>query len=98
MNIYSIIKDETEKFVDYLRTKSEWKIGDIYKIIVCGESADLPGFLNHIGQNIDIDMVQANVWTNIFNVNDYLPPINFHNSLNYSRVVGLAMPYMKIKK
>ncbi len=97
LNIYSIIKDELEKFIDYVKSKSIGGDDAIRKIIACGDSADLPGFLNHVGQNIDMEIVPANVWSNTFDINNYLPPIDFKESLNFATAVGLAMPYMKLK-
>jgi hypothetical protein len=35
----------------------------------------------------------GNVWVNMFNLNSYLPPIPFRDSLKFAAAVGLAAPY-----
>ncbi len=97
INVYSVIKDELEKFVDYIKTKRENNKSELHKVMVCGKSANLPGFLRHISQNLDVEIELANVWVNLFDTNEYLPPIDFDDSLNYSIAIGLAVPNIKNK-
>ncbi len=102
LNTFSIIKDEVEKFIDYVKSEKKNKKNiesyDIDRIILCGESTTLPGFLNHISQNLNIEIVRANVWSNVFNPNEYLPAITFDDSLSFATSIGLAVPYLKYKK
>lgn len=99
VNIFSIMKDEIEKFYQYSISKSADKKNNLPKeidqIILCGKSATLPGFVSHIAQNIDVEVVLGNVWTNVFNTNNYLPNIKFEDSLNYATAIGLALPNNK---
>ncbi len=98
LNIFSIVKDEVEKFIDYSKSKSgteSFLPEKIEKIILCGKSASLPGFATHLGQHIDIQVVFANVWTNVFNLDNRLPSIPFKNSLDFATPIGLAMPYLR---
>jgi type IV pilus assembly protein PilM len=95
-NVFSIIKDELEKFITYVKSNPRG-LGDvdaIEKIIVCGRYADMPGFLMDVGQNISgLDISLGNVWVNMFNLNTYLPPIPFRDSLKFAATIGLAAPY-----
>ncbi len=101
LNVFSIIKDEIEKFIDYVKLENKEKKDissfDIDKIILCGNSSNIPGFLNHISQNISIEVVKADVWANVFDLNKYLPPVKFNDSLNFATSIGLAIPYLKYK-
>lgn len=95
LNIFSVIKDEVEKFNEYLAAKSEGKgvllPKTVDEIILCGASATLPGFINHISQNIDKKIMIANVWNNVFDVKNRIPSIKFHDSLDFATAIGLAI-------
>lgn len=99
VNIFSIIKDEVEKFNNYIVSKASDAKNNlpatIDQIILCGKSASVPGLANHIAQNINAEVICANVWTNIFRVDDSLPAIKFQDSLNFATAIGLAIPHDK---
>jgi type IV pilus assembly protein PilM len=99
VGVFSVMKDEVEKFNNYIMSKSQNENimlpQAIDKIILCGKSASLPGLANHISQNIDAEVVPANVWTNILDIDDSLPAIRFEDSLAYVTSIGLAMPNNK---
>ncbi len=99
LNIFSILKDEAEKFNNYLIVKSSNKKNllpeNVDEIIVCGKSSALPGFLGYIAQYFYKEIIPANVWVNVFDLNDYVPKIKFIDSLDLAVLVGLAMPDLK---
>lgn len=96
LNIFSIIKDEVEKFNKYWNSQVENHKEDGFRpldqIILCGRVAAIPGLVNHIGQNIGIDTVVGNVWANAFDLKEYIPNLKFFDSLDYAVAVGLAIP------
>ncbi|MFA6227502.1 MAG: pilus assembly protein PilM [Candidatus Paceibacterota bacterium] len=96
LNIYSILKDEIEKFNTYWLTQTantETSRSDKpRKIVFCGRSAALPGFLNHISQSLGIETILANVWVNAIDTDKFLPTLGFVDSLDYATAIGLAMP------
>jgi type IV pilus assembly protein PilM len=99
-NIFSVIKDEVEKFHQYVISKAQDKNSfetenTVDQIVLCGRSVVLPGFINYIAQGISTEVVFGNVWTNVFNINDYLPPLKFEESLRFATAVGLALPNNK---
>ena len=99
LNVYSILKDEIEKFSEYWLTQVGDRAGHKSerpnKIIFCGRSSALPGLLIHINQNMGMDAVLANVWVNIIDINKTLPEIGFIDSLDYATAIGLAIPFKK---
>ncbi len=98
-NVFSVIKDEIEKFNDYLVSKSKDKSAALPasagRIIFCGKSAALPGFVNHISQNLDHETALANVWVNAFDINDHVPTVQFRDSLDFAAAIGLAYGHDK---
>ena len=94
LNVFSVIKDEVEKVNEYWSThtkNADIRLPEIKKIILCGKGSALPGFANHINQNLGFDIKLANVWKNVFNTNDFLPGITFLESLDFPAVIGLSI-------
>lgn len=95
LNIFSVFKDEINKFIKYwiLQDDKDYSSFDkkISKIIVCGRTCCLSNFSDHIVQGIDIQVSLADVWVNVFDKNVYLPELKFTDSLDYSVPVGLIL-------
>jgi len=95
LNIFSVFKDEVEKFSGYWSSQND-KSEDIFsqkieKVIMCGKCSVLPGFREYIEQSLGIEVTLANVWQNVFNLDSYLPELKFIDSLDYAVPVGLAL-------
>ncbi len=99
MNIFSIFKDEVEKFNEYIINKfpntNASSIKNVERIIICGKSSVLPGLSKHINQKINAEVVLANTWSNVFNTNDYVSSIKFNDSLSFVTPIGLAISSYK---
>ena len=99
INVFSILKDELEKFNEYIINKyTNAKLSPdkkIEKIILCGRSATLPGLAKHINQRINAEILLANAWTNVFDIKDVPPSMKFHDSLNFVTPIGLVISSYK---
>lgn len=95
LNIFSIFKDEVEKFSNYWSSQDDKNKNNfsqkIEKVFVCGRSSALPSFRDHIVQNLGIEVVLANVWQNSFDLENNIPELKFIDSLDYSIPIGLAL-------
>ncbi len=93
-DIFSSINEEIKKFGEYLLSKSEGKgillPSMIDGIILCGSSAALPDFAGNVSKNTNTKVTLANVWSNIFDINNRLPRVSFENSLDFAAAIGLA--------
>jgi len=101
LNIFSIIKDEIGRFNKYWISQeslNKTKPERLNKIILCGRSASIPGFVNHIKQSIDTEVILADVWVNAFKTEEFLPSIKYFDSLDYAVASGLALPIRKNNK
>ena len=95
MNALSALKDEINKLSMYWHThKSEGgEAGPrITKMILCGRDAALPGFADYLVPALQSEVAIGNVWSNTFSLDEYIPPIQFGESLDYAAAVGLALP------
>lgn len=96
LNIFSIIKDEVEKFNEYVISKFSSKKNisskTVEKIILCGRSSAIPGFAKHIGQNLNIEVILGNAWANVFDIKEHAPTMKFQDSLSFVTPIGLAIP------
>jgi type IV pilus assembly protein PilM len=90
----SILKDEVSKHYSYWNTHSTEKEKEkrkINKIILCGGGANLAGLSEYLSLDINIPVEIANVWTNTFSLNNFVPDIEKRYSLSYAASVGLAL-------
>lgn len=64
---------------------------DISTVLVCGDfvSEDI---LSQISVNTKLPIVLANVWTNVYNLDKFIPNIAFEKSLAYAPAIGLSIP------
>jgi len=94
-NIFSILKDEVEKFDKYIVSKfpntDTASMKKIDSIILCGKCSSLLGLSKHINQNIKTEVVLANAWTNVTDINKSIPGIKFNDSLNFVATIGLVV-------
>ncbi len=92
---FSVLKDEVEKFNEYIINKfSDINIltaKNIDKIILCGRCATLPGLAKHINQNLNAEIILADTWSNIFDVKEFIPDMKFQNSLKFVTPIGLIV-------
>lgn len=89
-----ILKAEVWKLLDYWDSfsNSQSSGSKIEKVIICGN--DTPDFSikNYFNSILPVPVEQANVWTNIFSLDDYIPDLIFKESFKYSAAIGLALP------
>ncbi len=90
----SLIRNEAERHIAYWRTHSAIRSGsseDIEKIILCGGDSNLKGFPDYISSELKIPAGLGNPWINIVSFEDYIPKIEFRESLMYATTLGLAL-------
>ncbi|MFA5651952.1 MAG: pilus assembly protein PilM [Candidatus Paceibacterota bacterium] len=99
VNIFSVLKDEAERFNGYIEDKfSDPKSPSakkVYKIILCGRSSTLPGLAKHINQNIKTEVVLANAWSNVFDTKEFVANMKFNDSLDFVTPIGLVVSSYK---
>ena len=100
MNIFSIIRDSVEKFVEFWQNqcdKLSIKNCKIDKVVLCGSISAIPGFSRYISSSLEENTEIINVWKNIFDLENFIPPVKFTDSLDFSAVLGVALGETKTK-
>ncbi len=94
------IRDEISKHCKYWSEhRKEFLIAegidDINKIVVCGSQAVIPGLTSYLSGALGLKVVSANPWVNIFNFDQYVPPITQKDSMEYVTAIGLALSSLR---
>lgn len=63
----------------------------IKKVIVCGGSANLFGLPEFLSEKLEVPTERAHVWTNAFELDEYIPQISRRHSYGYATAIGLAL-------
>ncbi len=86
------LKDEINKHYNYWGARvEEGKEDPIKRIILCGGNSNIAGLRDHLAEVMKVPVVKANVWSNLFSFDDYIPPVSFRESASFSTAIGLAL-------
>lgn len=85
------LKNELATRLSYWNTRVEGKGRAIDRVILCGGIANLAGLPDFLTEALDISTVQAEVWSNAFKTDLFVPPITRRYSYGYATAVGLAL-------
>lgn len=91
----SVLRDEINRILIYWQSRQERDedlSSSVSRIILCGTDSNMAGFREYLEANIRIDSEYANVWINAFDLNKFIPPISFSESLGFATAIGLALP------
>ncbi|MBU4480419.1 pilus assembly protein PilM [Patescibacteria group bacterium] len=96
LNTMAVLKDEINKYLAYWHTHKDNIIEGktiklVEKIILCGSEGSLKGLDDYLSLGVSLDVEKANVWVNKFKFDDFVPEMDFSESLGYSAAIGLAM-------
>lgn len=88
-----LVTEEFNKVFDYWRSKNpeEWDVASkqVFKCFVCGKSNIAKRVESAMKKNQEVSSSLANVWTNAFSLEKYIPDISFEDSLRFGSAVGL---------
>lgn len=88
----SILKDELLSRIEYWHSR-DYKKTDrrLQQVILCGGSSNLLGLPEYLSESLELPTKLANVWTNAFSLEEYIPPIDARHSYGYATAIGLAL-------
>jgi len=94
----SVLRDEVNRLLAYWK-EHRMLIGGtsnvtddkIESIILCGRDSSVNGFREYLSANVNLSVTVGNVWANAFSFDEYVPPIQFNDSLGYAAAIGSAM-------
>ncbi len=94
LNSVSVLRDEIVKHFLYWQTHKDENGKNntpIKKIILCGGDSNLIGLADYLSVSMKSPVAMANVWANIVDTKEYIPEINFKQSLSFATAIGLAL-------
>lgn len=96
-DIRPLFRDSINKIIIYWFTSKEQHVqsAKIENVILTGENIESSDLINFLESNLSVNAVFANVWTNCFDVHDYIPAISSKESLKYATCIGLSLYKIK---
>jgi type IV pilus assembly protein PilM len=97
METVEALRSEMEKHVLYWQTHDATGADalparkPVERVLLCGGNGNLAGLPEYLSRELRMSVERANVWVNTFDLNTYLPPITFNDSLGMASAIGLAL-------
>ncbi len=94
MGAASSLGDEIARHYHYWDTRRNERgdqITRVERIVLVGGSSNLNGLTDYIAGRVHAPTVYGDVWQNVCNFNEYIPPIDRRTSLQYATAIGLAL-------
>jgi len=94
MSTVAVIRDEINRHQSYWQGHTDEygnRRPDIEKIYLCGGESNMVGFLEYLSSGVASPVELANALTNVNTLDNYIPEINFSDSLRYATALGLAL-------
>jgi type IV pilus assembly protein PilM len=79
------------RFWDTRRAESGERILPVERVFLVGGTVNLKGFPEYIAGRVHVYTERPNIWRNVANFDDYIPPIEYRNSFQYATAIGLAL-------
>jgi type IV pilus assembly protein PilM len=96
--VIAALKDEINRHVVYWNTHEEKHEGrpdrkhdPVGAMMLCGGNANLAGLAEHLSSVMRMPVSRANVWTNVFSFDAFIPDLSASKSLGFATAVGLAL-------
>lgn len=90
----SALADEIMKHFRYWDTRRDEhgeRTTPVSGVYLVGGSSNLKGLEEYLAGRVQARAQLANVWRNVCDFDDYIPPVDRHHSLGYATAVGLAL-------
>lgn len=87
------LKEELNKILIYWFTTKdvEEKHQKIETALIAGELTNSPGLIEFMEKYLKLSVETADVWSNCFSIEEYIPKIHQNDSLRYCVAIGLAI-------
>ncbi|MEK7643578.1 MAG: type IV pilus assembly protein PilM [Patescibacteria group bacterium] len=86
-----ILKDEAKRQIGFWEHRAQAGEPPITKVFLCGGDAHLKGLPEFLAAELGMPVERAHIWDNIFELNQYIPPMTAHKTLRYGTALGLAL-------
>jgi len=90
----SALADEVARHYHYWDTRRNEKgerMTPVGRVVLVGGSANLKGLPDYLAGRVQAPTSVADIWQHVCNFDEYVPPINSRDSLQYATAAGLAL-------
>ena len=90
----SALADEVARHYHYWDTRRNEKgerMTPVGRVVLVGGSANLKGLPDYLAGRVQAPTSVADIWRNVCNFDEYVPPVNSRDSLQYATAAGLAL-------
>jgi len=90
----SALADEVAKHYRYWDTRRNDKgerVTPVEKVLLVGGNANIKGLADYIAERVQAPTERPNVWQNVCTFEEYIPPIDRRESLQFATAIGLAL-------
>ena len=97
--IASVLGDEVSRHYHYWDTRRNEQgdqVTPVERVILVGGSANLNGLTDYIAGRVQAPAVVGDVWQHVCNFDEYIPPIDRRDSLQYATAIGLALRSLSV--
>ncbi len=79
------------QYWDTRRNERGERVTPVERVFIVGGGANLRGLTDYIAARVQAECTRPNVWQNVCSFDDYIPPIDRRESLQYATAIGLAL-------
>jgi type IV pilus assembly protein PilM len=76
---------------DTRRNEQGERVTPVGRVVLVGGSSNLRGLTDYIAGRVQAPVLLGDIWQRVFSFDDYIPPIDSRESLEYATAVGLAL-------
>jgi len=90
----SALADEVARHFHYWDTRRNEqgeRVTPVGRVLLVGGSANLRGLADYVASRVQAPTDVGDVWRHVCNFDHYIPPIDWHHSLQYATAIGLAL-------
>lgn len=91
----SVLRDELVRHLSYWNNPSPDDVPrePVERLVVVGGNANMLGLPEYLSGALYLPVVVADVWQNVFSLDEYIPSMPMNESLEYAPAIGLAKKY-----
>lgn len=91
----SVLRDELTRHLAYWNNPAPEDVprDPIERVVIAGGNANMLGLAEYLSGSLYLPVVVADVWQNVFSLDEYIPSMPMNESLEYAPAIGLAKKY-----
>ncbi len=91
----SVLRDELTRHLSYWNNPAPEDVprDNVDRVVIAGGNANMRGLAEYLSGTLYLPVVVADVWQNVFSLDEYIPTMPMNESLEFAPAIGLAKKY-----